>query len=44
MPTVKRCTNCNREMGYNPPSDQCAPCELGFTNDKEEETNQPDHD
>lgn len=31
-------------MGYAPPSDECAPCELGFTNDKEEETKQPDHE
>jgi hypothetical protein len=35
--TVKRCKKCDRDMGYN--SEQfelCAPCELGYTNDKEE--------
>lgn len=26
----KLCNNCLREMGYNPPSDECAPCALGF--------------
>jgi len=31
---VKRCTNCNREMGYGAPSKECAPCELGFTKER----------
>jgi hypothetical protein len=41
--SVKRCKKCNREMGFQPPSEECAPCALGFTNGKKE-TNQPDND
>lgn len=38
-----RCKKCNRDMGYNPQEfELCAPCELGFTNDKEE--NKSDND